>query len=353
MGRPRKRQREEGDHTLASESSLPNFTDVALSKSMDSTLWAPELATFTDDGTGTLNSTSDTATMENQDLRMSSNGVGPYDDYSSDAPFQFAGLSSFLPGSGFPTLDPAQDTQTFSPMMSTHITPMQTLPDLDQRATGDALSKVEYNGCLCLGNLYSTLATFQSLPAPSFPYSMSALRKASGGGHEVVRCQTCPQSYNTAVQNAMLLGTLLHMLINEYSRLLKHIDERAASGESIAFRVGEASSCYDQRHTGTPDCPMAITVDLNGDEWRVLARKAVRQEVVGSVDGNESLVNLVQEMRDRQLVWHESFSKGSHPHDGNAHNDPRNQPAGRKDDPMCAQLMYIDHLKRMLDALEL
>lgn len=352
MGRPRKRQREEGDHTLASENNSPSFT-VGLSKSMDSTLWAPDLATFTSDGTGTLHFPSDNATMKNQDLGISSNDVGSYDDFNIDASFQSAGLSSFLRGSGFPTLDPAQDPQTFPPFISTPMTPMQTLPDLNQRATGDTLSKMECNGCLCFGNLYSTLATFQSLPAPSFPYSMSALRKALRCGYAVVRCQTCPQKYNTAVQNAMLLGALLNMVINEYSKLLKHIDERAASGESIAFRVGEASSCYDQRHTGTPDCPMAINVDLNGDEWRMLARKGVRQEVVGSVEGEESLVKLVQEMRDRQMVWHESFSKGSHPHDGNVHSDPRNKLEGLKEDPICAQLIYIDHLKRMLDALEL
>lgn len=109
------------------------------------------------------------------------------------------------------------------------------------------------------------------------------------------------------------------MLINEYARLLKYIDERSTNSDKIPFRVGEQSPLLDSRHTRTPDCPMAINIDLSGEDWRTLARKAISQEVLGSSDSGSSLIGLVDTMKNRQNKWHERQPTGvnvaSHDHD--------------------------------------
>lgn len=202
--------------------------------------------------------------------------------------------------------------------------------------------------CACLPNLYSTLASFQSPPQPSFPFSMGLLRDAVRLGHTVVRCQICPKTYNTGVQNVMLLGTLMQMILNEYSKLLKHIEERSANEDKITFRVGEQSSILDSRHTGTPDCPMGINIDLNGAEWQMLARKAIRQEVVGSSNSTDSLMALIDAMRERQQSLHESYFPDKH-----EHNVTKDAHKGGLANDVCLTITFIDQLKESLEALQL
>lgn len=353
MGRPRLRRREEEDHTQAFSGDLRSFGEGG--EGMASSLLDTDLATFASNGIDIVDfqsiSSEGAWIWGNQQAGNNSEFRG---GHSVDTTFQTIDVPGFPPSIGFPILDLSQDSHTF-PSDAPNPAPLQTFSGFDDGAASSPLfdTPQAQGGCLCLGKLHSTLVTFQSLPAPWFPYSMGPLRKALRCGYEVVRCQKCPQGFNTAIQNSMLLVALLQMLINEYTKLLKHIDERAIKGESIAFRIGEVSSCFDQRHTGTPDCPMAINVDLNGEEWRMLARKGVRQQVFGSVEGKECLLNIIQEMRDRQAVWHESCSQGSHSLQDQTHSEPVTQPGGEEGSPMCAQLVHIDHLKGLLGALKL
>ena len=232
---------------------------------------------------------------------------------------------------------------------------LQTPPNApDEQDNDDRMAENTATSCSCLSNLYSMLANFQSSPSPSFPYSMGILKSAAALSREVVMCQCCTQMYNTALQNSMLLGTLLHLLIMEYAKLLKHIDEKSKESEKMAFRFGDPSSTSDSRHTGLPDCPMAITIDITGDEWRTLARKAVAQEVLGNSQGSLGLVGLVQKMKERQVSSHERFSKGQCLVIPAANHPPNNhQPNAEKPDHSCAQIMYIDNLQRSLKALGL
>ena len=227
---------------------------------------------------------------------------------------------------------------------------LQTPPTApDELDSNDCIAENAVISCSCLPNLYSMLANFQSLPAPSFPYSMGILKSAAALSREVVMCHYCTQTYNTALQNSMLLGTLLQLLIMEYAKLLKHIDEKSKESEKMAFRFGDPSSPLDSRHTGRPDCPMAITIDITGDEWRTLARKAVAQEVLGNSQGSLGLIGLVQKMKERQASSHERFSKGQCLVGPTANH----QPTAEKPDHTCVQIVYIDNLQRSLKALGL
>lgn len=353
MGRPRKRQREKEDHIQASDDEVGGFGAMDY-RAIASPLVYMGLGDLSPNGTGASDSQRAGVGEDGPRLQPTEHDGGLFDFQSStDFDTQFLDLPSFSPTTRFPPWDAAQNAHSFVSEETTNQAPLPS----SQTSKGGANSNAPLNniqsGCSCLGSLYSTLATFQSLPAPSFPYSMGTFRRAITCGYQVVRCETCPQGYNMAVQNSMLLGTLLQMLINEYAKLLKYVDERATNGTKIAFRIGEISSCLDQRHTGTPDCPMAINVDLNGDEWRMLARNAIRQDVLGSTEDNDCLLSIVQEMRARQVVWHEKFSRQNDLHDATVINESEAQPLSGKGDFECRQVSHIDHLKRLLEALKL
>ena len=182
---------------------------------------------------------------------------------------------------------------------------------------------------------------------------MGALRNATNLGYEILTCSKCPTIYNMAVQNVQLLTTLLHLVVNEYGKLLTHIDRRALAEEKIQFRFGETSTVFDHRHTGAPGCPMAVNIDLSGEEWRTLARKAVRQEVIGSGDSNFTLLNLLHELRERQSSWHGNLAVRGNVQErmNNCHEDEtqHENDCGRT----CIQVNLIDRLIIMMKALRL
>ena len=286
-----------------------------------------------------------------EDFQFLDDSLERHDMLSFDA----GGISSFgLPeGSafdleqGFSNWDPLPDRgQPFVDVSLQLQTPPSAPDEIDHnnQIAGSAVT-----GCACLSNLYSTLAKFQSLPEPSFPYSMGALRSAAALSRGVVACHGCTQAYNTALQNSMLLGTLLQLLIMEYAKLLKHIDERSKQSEKITFRLGDPSSLFDSRHTGLPDCPMAINVDLSGHEWRTLARKAVAQEVLGNSERSSGLSGLVQAMKDRQTSWQGRFSMNECTQSHSAENEH----SVKHLDHQCVHRVYTDNLRRSIDVLGL
>lgn len=278
-------------------------------------------------------------------------GIGKELNIPSTEPFQFElpeGPSSNLQ-QGSTGWDFSQDLEPISTFSNVPLQ-LQTPPNVpDEVNSNDITAWNVAIGCSCLSHLYSMLAKFQSLPEPSFPYSMGDLRSAAALGHDVVNCHDCSQAHNTAIQNSMLLGTLLQLLIMEYAKLLKHVDEKSKQAEKIVFRFGDPSSLFDVRHTGSPDCPMAINVELSGDEWRTLARKAIAQEVVGNCQTSRGLTGLIQEMRDRQASWHERISKAQCEWFYSADKPQSAVTPGHQ----CVQNLYIDNLERALKALGL
>ncbi|KAL9035041.1 MAG: hypothetical protein Q9214_006772 [Letrouitia sp. 1 TL-2023] len=158
--------------------------------------------------------------------------------------------------------------------------------------------------CSCMQDLYSTLSSFQSPPPPSFPSSLAPLLKATTIAREVVRCSLCPLEYNTAVQNLMLLSTLLPLIAHEYGRLLNHIGEKAKEGGTLTYRVGDRSPENLSLHTGTEDCPMGFNIELDAEDWATMARKVIKQEVHGTSENSKSLSQVVDELGQRQQFWH-------------------------------------------------
>ena len=189
--------------------------------------------------------------------------------------------------------------------------PAGTATMMTQTATSEA-STPNGPGCACLANLYLTLSSFQSLPPPSFPLTSGNLNIATKTARDVLRCPVCPTTFYSAFQNISLLGTLLPLIVMEYAKLLHCIDDKSAKGESITFRMGDQNPAHRHLHTGTPDCPLGFNIELSAPEWRMTARKAIRQQVHGVKPGDESFSSLLDELEKRQHAWHET----EYPHRG-------------------------------------
>lgn len=278
------------------------------------------------------------------------NGQETNDLYNGNFGFDF---SQDLESSGIPSFSNwvASADSSSIPSQSGG-SPIQSQASLHSTATSVTLfpNDAGVPGCACLPNLYTALASFQSAPPPSFPYTMGVLKKAANLGRDVVRCQNCVKTNNLALQNSMMLGTLLNLVIGEYSKLLKYIDQRSCTEDKIAFRMADHSPALMGLHTGTPDCPMAINIDLSGPEWGMLAKKAIKQELIGDSENSKSLVNLTQEMKTRQLSWHAEFCEGSdQPPEAHAVNKHDNG----KNDCLCVQVVYINSLLISIEELRL
>ena len=333
MGRPRKRRREDEGEIYAAMEGLrgadnpPNHPEGGQLQSQ----YLDEFSSHNSLGMGDL-------PCPNIGLDMDG-----YQDDNLDLRDQHSDLQS-----GYRAWDASQHVDGGSNYAAKGPTSLQTSPF---RIGHDNIEGAPTT-CACLPNLYSILASFQSPPQPSFPYSLGLLRNAVRLGHTVVRCQLCPKTYNTGVQNVMLLGTLVQMISNEYPKLLKHIEQRSANEDKITFRVGEHSLSLDSRHTGTPDCPMGINIDLSGAEWQMLARKAIKQGVVGSSNSTDSLMALIDAMRERQQSLHERYFPDTHiaGHEHNVTKDAHD--VGLAND-VCLSITFIDQLRRSLEALQL
>jgi hypothetical protein len=99
--------------------------------------------------------------------------------------------------------------------------------------------------CMCLPNLYITLSDLSSTKEWAFPMSVHKLKTAMQTSDQVLKCPTCPNEPASAMQNLMLLTTLLTSVTDCYRKVLKSIDVQAAqaeeSGTSIQYRMGDSS----------------------------------------------------------------------------------------------------------------
>lgn len=346
MGRPRKPRREEEVNPSRADDYLGTFEESG-PRLIHTTIQDPHLGAFPSNGyiqnqlphAGNGLEATSWPTPSGSEPNILGNG-----EFSS----QFPQDTAIDPTLGFPGWENTQDNfgELFSNPAQLHTPPTTLDHDVPN---GEFAAQDPQQTCCCLPNLYATLASFQSVPSPSFPFSMGTLKKAARLAYNVAQCQICSQTYNTAVQNAMLLGTLMSILINEYAKLLKHIDERSSGGEKIPFRVGEPSSPFDIRHTGGSDCPMSISIDLSGDEWRLLARKAIHQEIHGEEGTSDhSVFAIVQKMRSRQEEWHQRFASERHTQD---HSD-YDAEAKKAGEHICVQIDYIEHIKKLLEMLK-
>lgn len=90
--------------------------------------------------------------------------------------------------------------------------------------------------------------------------------------------------------------------------MLYEVDLEAARlverGVKKSYRIGDNSAALAHMHTGTPDCPMGIDIDLEPADWQRLAKTAIRMEVHGGGGRAVWLLGLLDEVEKRQQRWH-------------------------------------------------
>jgi hypothetical protein len=101
---------------------------------------------------------------------------------------------------------------------------------------------------------------------------------------------------------------LLSAIAERYHRALATIDEEAEqlekSGRKKDFRVGDMSVETLHLHTGDDNCPMGFHVELGAEEWKRLAKKVIKTEVLGKGSSRTPLIDVVEKMDERQNQWH-------------------------------------------------
>lgn len=302
MGRPRKRRRREDDEAPIVDQSNAAAYAVPGTEETSVSAQVPAMAPFRYPSEG--------FNFENvplDDLGDLTNG--PLAESILQYPNDILGsesLGSFhVDGQSGYDASPSVDSGATVPMLNPQIMTLPTKSSSTNDNQGE--QTVSTPSCSCLSNLYATLSSFQSLPPPSFPYSMSFLHKATNVAQGACRCEICPKQFASALQNLMLLSTLLPLISHGYARLLSHLDEKALKNESVTIRIGEHDKTLDDvlKHTGTMDCPMSFDVDLTAEEWRSMARKAIRRKVIGNAVADISVLGVVNSLESRQKSWHE------------------------------------------------
>lgn len=163
--------------------------------------------------------------------------------------------------------------------------------------------------CSCLSGMYLTLSGLQALTNFGFPRVLPRIRSSCSTAYSVLMCEQCPKERASAVSNLMLLTTLLTAVVERYERVLKDIEamtERAReANQTIPFRMGENRPETAHLHTGTLDCPMGFDIDLSAAEWKKLARKVIKADVIGPAPhARQSVLDLVNLFEERQRQWH-------------------------------------------------
>ncbi|KAL8671334.1 MAG: hypothetical protein Q9168_004171 [Polycauliona sp. 1 TL-2023] len=159
------------------------------------------------------------------------------------------------------------------------------------------------DSCTCLTQLHMTLQAFQSMPPASFPSSRDPLTRAVKLVRSINRCTLCPLDFPTAMHTSMMVMTLLRLVVHGYTTLVRNIQAKAAEGRSTTYRVGEMNLAGAHLHTGTLDCPMGFNLELDAEEWSVMAKKVLKQDIYGNSQNVDCLVGAIEELEQRHQTW--------------------------------------------------
>ncbi|KAL8842033.1 MAG: hypothetical protein Q9176_002971 [Flavoplaca citrina] len=198
--------------------------------------------------------------------------------------------------------------------------------------------------CTCLTQLHGMLQAFQSMPPASFPSSRDPLTRATRLGRSINRCTRCPLDFPTALQTSMLLTTLLRLVVHGYASLLGDIQARAAEGTKITYRVGEVDLANVHLHTGTKDCPMGFTIELDPEEWVAMARKVLKQDIYGNSQNVDCLISVLEELEQGHQAWQLV---------GMPFSDTDAARRSRHSNPQDLSFHLIQHIRAVVEELQL
>ncbi|KAF2202727.1 hypothetical protein GQ43DRAFT_439464 [Delitschia confertaspora ATCC 74209] len=289
MGRPRKRRREQGDSSAESHTST---VETCVSSTTSATIY----------GSGPIPGSAIVSPPDFGEFagypEVQGNGVNFNYDHAfvtpSDTPLAVTDAQNFH-------LGPPADTALWNETLNA---PLQ-LPQWNLPIPHETPPE----RCACLSSMYLTLTNLQNMTIFSFPAVIYPLRQAINTALSILSCDRCPREVFSSMQNLLTLTSLLTAIVEHYHKLLQAIENEAASleqaGQKKAFRIGDTNPNLQHLHTGTPECPMALNIDLEPKEWRKFVKRAVRSEVLGEGSNRTSLRGVVDQVEQRQHKWHE------------------------------------------------
>ncbi|KIV98909.1 hypothetical protein, variant [Verruconis gallopava] len=312
MGRPRKRPREENDTTVTSADANAangiNFNDTSGELTYDFNSLTPELISGLP-GTG---------------MPLSMASSIPLDFFKPHQEASLSWLDPLLQNVG--TDQPDQEFRAHIPDAS--VASNRSPEASSSSFTTSASTMVQFSStpgtCLCLHNMYMTLSELAATKDWSFPYSVHKLKLSLQTANSVLKCLICPLEPTSAMQNLMTLSTVLTTITDCYRKILTSIDAEVKSaeeeGRSMMYRMGDSNPERWHLHTGTADCPMGVNIDLAPSEYKMLSRKVISTDVLGSARASAhrssqlqqqnsdtiSVLGLVQRLEHRQREWHKS-----------------------------------------------
>jgi hypothetical protein len=175
--------------------------------------------------------------------------------------------------------------------------------------------------CSCLATIYLALSSLQEFPS-DVEAALGAIRSALNTAQAVLRCGQCcrcggtPRKPSTeALQNTMLLNTLLPVIVNSYRRLLEMVDSEAniakAAGYQMNCKIIQDSSNRD-RSDLFGETESVENVFMAPDDWRAGMHRLLRADVYGHDMVNLGLKSILAEMEQRQRNGHLRMEKLSH-----------------------------------------
>jgi hypothetical protein len=175
--------------------------------------------------------------------------------------------------------------------------------------------------CSCLATMYLALSSLQEFPS-DVGAALGAIRSALNTAQSVLRCELCcrcagisGKSSTEALQNTMLLNTLLPVIVNSYRRLLEMVDSEANIAKAAGYQMNckiiqDSSNCGRSELFG--EIENVENVLMEPDDWRAGMHRLLRADVYGHDMVNLGLKGILAEMEQRQRLGYLKMDKGSH-----------------------------------------
>ncbi|KAF4461353.1 Zn2-Cys6 binuclear cluster domain [Fusarium albosuccineum] len=117
-----------------------------------------------------------------------------------------------------------------------------------------------------------------------------------------IDCLICPRQYLSAMQNGLLLCTLVMSMAHGYVKVAKNIEAE----EKRATQANEKKTLGIGDSSGPPSwgsCPFVL--ETNATEWKTIALRMVRAEMHGVSDSSRPCFTaMVDRLERRQREWH-------------------------------------------------
>jgi hypothetical protein len=159
------------------------------------------------------------------------------------------------------------------------------------------------NRCPCLSYLYLCLSHMTSIA--SFPvnsHTLCSLYLAARTVQDVIRCEVCPKTFATGMQNITFVGTLLTVATDNWLRVWKT--------DPVELGMQSAPAEYVTKVLQSADPAQA---------WASWLRQTVRRAVIGGpmepgaagvCAERVDLLSIIRGLEERQRRWHQP---GQHP----------------------------------------